>query len=323
MGPVRIIRRLIAPEHDAIFAGIAQLVRALDCGSRGPRFNPESRCHFAFSARFMAILLAFLLNSAFSDAEPSASTGPRTGSLILVGGGSIGPEIIDRFLLLAGGRDAPIVVIPSAGDAREYPQSWRGADFFRKAGATKITILHTRNRDEADSEAFTAPLREAQAVWFSGGRQWRLVDAYAGTQTEIEIAHVLNRGGVIGGSSAGATIQGSYLVRGAREGNHVMMAPGYERGFGYLKRCAVDQHLITRGRVDDLVDVIRAHTELLGIGIDESTAIVVQGDSFEVVGKSKVAIYRSELLDQADALPYEWLMPGDRFDLRLRRPIAE
>ena len=120
--------------------------------------------------------------------------------------------------------------------------------FIRRFGVKNVTVLHTRDRAEADTEAFVAPLKTARGVWFGGGRQWRLVDAYMGTRTQREIEAVLARGGVIGGGSAGATIQGSYLVRGAREGNHIMMAKGYEQGFGYLRGVAIDQHLLVRGR---------------------------------------------------------------------------
>ena len=153
-----------------------------------------------------------------------------------------------------------------------------------------------------------------------GGRQWRLVDSYLGTRTEREFRGVVERGGVIGGSSAGATIQGSYLVRGAREGNQLMMAPGYEQGFGFLRGVAIDQHLLKRTRQDDLLEVIDRRPDLLGIGIDESTAIVVQGDRIEVIGESKVAIYDKSYQPGADGKRYYFLEPGARFDLRLRRP---
>src|SRR4030095_4405381 len=102
---------------------------------------------------------------------------------------------------------------------------------------------------------------------------------------------VLARGGVIAGSSAGATIQGSYMVRGAPEGNHIMMAKGHEEGFGFLKNSAIDQHVIARKREEDLLPVIAAHPALLGLGLDEGTAIVVQGDRARVVGASKLAVY--------------------------------
>src|SRR5262249_58119965 len=102
-----------------------------------------------------------------------------------------------------------------------------------------VTVRHTRDKAEADTEAFVAPLKTARGVWYDGGRQWRLVDSYFNTRTQRAIEAVLARGGVIGGSSARATIQGSYLGRGAREGNHSIMAKGYEQGFGFLQIVAI------------------------------------------------------------------------------------
>ena len=116
-----------------------------------------------------------------------------------------------------------------------------------------------------------------------------------------------------------ATIQGSYLVRGAREGNHIMMAKGYEEGFGYLRGVAIDQHLIVRGRQDDLVGVIEKKPGLLGIGLDEPTAIVVKGDRFLVVGRTVVGIYDGH---DHDGKPYYFLAAGDQFDLRTRRRVT-
>lgn len=246
----------------------------------------------------------------------SAATGPPVGTLVVVGGGDVGPEIASRFIELAGGADAPVVVIPTAGETDPILNPIPA--FLKKAGATNVSVLHTRDPKVADTDEFVAPLRKAKAVWFNGGRQWRLVDAYAGTRTETEVRKVLERGGVIGGSSAGATIQGSYLVRGAREGNELMMAPGYEKGFGYLTGVAVDQHLIKRKRENDMLPVIEKHPDLLGIGIDESTAIVVKGDVAEVIGVSKVAIYDSKYKPGTDGLRYYWLEHGDRFNLRTR-----
>jgi cyanophycinase len=254
-----------------------------------------------------------------AEAEAQApAVGPRSGALVIHGGNTVLPEVAARFVALGGGPEAEFVLIPTAnemdGDARAgWAKSWS-----RQFGARRVRVLHTRDRAEADSEAFVAPLKTAGGVWFGGGRQWRLVDAYLGTRTQRALEEVLNRGGVIGGTSAGATIQGSYLVRGAREGNHIMMARGYEQGFGYLRRVAIDQHLIARHREDDLVPVIDAHPDLLGLGIDESTAVVVQGDRFEVVGRSKVAIYDGQ--PHGDRR-YYFLEPGDRFDLAGRRRL--
>jgi cyanophycinase len=240
------------------------------------------------------------------------TSGPEHGALVIAGGGTLGPAIITRFIELAGGPAAPVVVIPTASE--DVKDGWLGKSVLARAGMTNLTALHTRSHAEADRERFVEPLRRARGVWFDGGRQWRLVDSYLGTRTERELFALLGRGGVIGGTSAGATIQGSYLVRGARAGNTLMMAPGYEKGMGFLKVAAIDQHLLTRKRQEDMVPVVKAHPELLGIGIDESTAIVVQGDRFEVVGESKVAIYEA-------GKPYFFLSAGDRFDVKARRKV--
>ena len=250
--------------------------------------------------------------AAASIALAGTAIGPPKGAVIAAGGGNLGPEVINRFIELAGGPDALIVFIPTALDPQ--PANLAEANILRKAGAKNLTILHTTDRKIADSKTFVEPLRKARGVWFGGGRQWRLVDAYLNTRTLRELRRVLARGGVIGGSSAGATILGSYLVRGARSGNQIMMAPGYEQGFGFLRGVAIDQHLLKRKRENDLVGVIRTHPALLGIGLDEGTAIIVQGDRFEVAGRSKVAIYEP-------SKPYYFLSEGDRFDLKTRTRV--
>jgi cyanophycinase len=248
----------------------------------------------------------------------AAEVGPTNGSLVVAGGGVTDLAIYERFVSLAGGPEAPIVVIPTAGTGESYSDFWPGLQRLRDAGATHIKVLHTRDRQTADREDFVAPLQQARGVWFSGGRQWRLVDAYLGTRTLTEIRAVLERGGVVGGSSAGATIQGSYLVRGDSSTNTIMMGDHTE-GFGFLANVAIDQHLLRRNRHFDLVEVIEAHPELLGIGLDENTAIVVLGDTFEVIGSGYIAIYDSTKV-AGDHMMFYFLAPGDRYDLGTRQP---
>jgi cyanophycinase len=226
-------------------------------------------------------------------------------------------EIKQRFLDLAGGTNANIVYIPTALADKDIHLDQESRFGF---GPVRVTVLHTRDRKVADSETFIKPLREATGVWIQGGRQWRLADAYLGTAVEREIKAMLARGGVVGGSSAGATIQGSYLVRGASAtpanpdgDNTIMMAPGHEAGFALLRDTAIDQHVITRHRESDLDPVIAAHPGLLGIGIDESTAIVVHGDEFEVIGNSKVIIHDGKK-------PFYFLSHGQKFNLKTRQP---
>lgn len=233
----------------------------------------------------------------------------------------MGPEILRRFVELAGGPDVPIVVIPSASEDSVFPANWSGFTGLKAAGATNLTVLHTRDRVVAGSDSFVAPLRTARGVWLPGGRQWRLVDAYLGTRTERELHAVLARGGVIGGTSAGASILASYLVRGARAGNTEMMAKGYEQGFGFLRGVAIDQHVVARNRQGDLQEVVTAYPGLLGIGLDEGTALVAQGDRGEILGRGKAFVHNGR--DGTDpGFPYQVLLPGDRFDLASRRITA-
>ena len=262
--------------------------------------------------------LALLLAATPAFAQPPPQLGPEQGSLVIVGGALRSPEILSRFMDLAGGPDAPLVIIPTAGGEEEYDNWYAGARRFRDMGMTDVTVIHTKDRSEADSQEFVAPIRRARAVWFPGGRQWRLVDSYADTRTEQELHRVLSRGGVIGGSSAGATIQGEYLARGDTSGNTIMMGD-HEEGFSFLRGVAIDQHLLVRNRHFDLLEILEARPDLLGIGLDEDTAIVVRGNGFEVIGSGYVAIY-----DNTRVLPngggFYFLMPGDRYNLGSREP---
>ena len=250
-----------------------------------------------------------------ADVSPVGSTrvGPERGTLLVVGGGAMG-KLWPVFLELAGGKDAAVVVIPTANEGADPDD--KSAAALRALGASHVAQLHTRDPKVADTEEFTAPLRTARAVWITGGRQWRLADAYLGTRTQQELFALLARGGVIGGSSAGATIQGSYLVRGAPSGNTIMMSPGHEAGFGFLRATTIDQHVDTRKRAEDLRPVLKAHPTLLGIALDEATAIVVRGDHAEVVGVGDVRFFA-----KPETAP-EILRAGAHYDLAARKVIA-
>lgn len=235
------------------------------------------------------------------------------------------PEVRERFLALAGGPDARIVMIPTALSDAEIPG--RSDQIARFLGIRNYTELHTRDRNKANSDAFVEPLRHASGVWIDGGRPWRLVDAYAGTAVEREIKALLARGGVVFGSSAGASIQASFLVRGAPAtpgnpdgDNTIMVAPGYETGFGLLPNSAVDQHVEERARETDLDAVIATRPELLGIGLDQSAAIIVHGDSLFVVG-GQVAIHDGKM--HIGGASYYLLSSGQAYNWKIRKVVAQ
>ena len=268
------------------------------------------------SARVTSILLTAALVMRMAPPLQAAEVGPTKGALVVVGGNMQDERIVKRFIDLAGGPDSPIVVIPTAGGAENYDQYWQSLRQFKDAGAKNLTVLHTYDRTVADTEKFVEPLTHARGVFFDGGRQWRLADAYLNTLTHRELQNLLNRGGVIGGSSAGATIIGSFLVRGDTKGNETMIGD-HTAGLGFLKNVGIDQHLLKRNRVFDMLEVIRAYPNLLGIGIDEDTAIVVEGDQFEVIGKSYVVIYDNQRQIPPNGSFY-FLAAGDRYNLKTR-----
>lgn len=290
----------------------------------------------------LASVALFLSESPAHSEEPNqAIVGPKNGSLVIMGGGGKDrtfPQVFAHFIKLAGGKDARIVIVPTAASSspdHNYQHSW-SLDLAKSMGVKKATLLHSHDRKTADTEAFVEPLKTATGVWFGGGRQWRLTKAYGGTLTEKEFHKVLERGGAIGGSSAGASIQGSFLARGDTSGNTIMVGD-VQQGFGFMRNTAIDQHLIARGRQKDLLKVLEDprkkmrkefnRAELLGIGIDEDVAIVVKGDQFSIIGKDQgvVLVYdpKSWKKETPDAQKWVTLKKGDQYDLAQRSIIPD
>lgn len=259
------------------------------------------------------ILLLIGLNTQAQWKNPTddwKTIGPPKGTLMIIGGAAV-PSLYKDFVKLVGDPKALIVLIPTAGDVVDekngaYPK-------LVEAGAKNIVILHTKDREKANSEEFVAPLRKAKGVFISGGFQNRLAKAYLHTLTHQAMFDVLARGGVIAGSSAGASIQGSFLYGGGDE----------KEGFGFVKASAIGQHYIRRNRMGSVAKILKNDPKLLGIGIDEATAIVVKGNDFEVTGDSKVAVYDTTLPGWPTPKAQYYLFPGDKFDMALRKTTYE
>ncbi|KAF2750575.1 class I glutamine amidotransferase-like protein [Sporormia fimetaria CBS 119925] len=290
--------------------------------------------------RLLNPLLTLLLTTTAS-AFPSLSTphatpnctntttvGPENGHLVIIGGNLQSESIYNRIITLAGGPNASIIVIPTAGGEPTYGQNFSTAAAFRKFGAQNVNVVHTYDPVVADTEEFVKLLERADAVFFAGGRQWRLVDAYAGTKAEKAFQKVLDRGGVIAGSSAGASIMGSFLARGDTVGNDIMIGD-HTVGFGYLKNSAIDQHVLVRNRHFDMFKILEVEPKLLGLAIDEDTAVVVQGNEMEVIGRTYVLVYDGGWWSRdgsggSEGVPekkFYFLMEGDRYDLGERKVV--
>jgi cyanophycinase len=222
------------------------------------------------------------------DGEPHDPPLERAGALVIAGGGLLPGAVRERFVELAGGARARLVVIPTAApsmngqppEEHEACAAWQDLD----GRVESLVFLHTRRRQQADEESFVQPLSTATGVWLAGGDQTLLIEAYQGTAVERELHDLLACGGVIGGTSAGAAVMSKVMIRG---GNPVAELG---RGFGFLRGVIVDQHLSERDRLPRLQGAVARHPGYLGLGIDEQTAVVVQGRVASVLGERQVHV---------------------------------
>ena len=181
-------------------------------------------------------------------------------------------------------------------------------------------MLHTTSRREADSEAFARPLREATGVLITGGEASWLLDSYLGTRTERELIALLSRGGVISGTSAGAIIWGSTtMIFQAHSGGsqseqmreeNLLIGHPHGVGFAVLRNIAVQAHLSEFRLEHALRKLVNGTPGLLGLGIDEATALEVHGDVARVLGRGNVRMVSGSL--ETEPLV---LREGDRYDL--------
>ena len=245
------------------------------------------------------------------------------GTLLIVGGGGMPDGLMERFVELAGGKDAKLVYIPCTEEREVSPQQGM-VRWWQRLGVASAVTVHTKDRDRANSDAkFLAPLHDATGVWFGGGRQWNMADSYYGTHAQQLMKNVLTRGGVIGGSSAGASIQARYLARATPIENFRIMAPGYERGgLGFIGGVAIDQHFSQRGRQKDMTSLVNRYPQMLGIGLDEATAIEVQASRATVTGRGRVFFYDRNTRSADDTPDYVALPAGGAYDLAARRVLV-
>ncbi|MHA7057209.1 cyanophycinase [Aquimarina sp. M1] len=222
-----------------------------------------------------------------------SSTMTTKGTILLMGGDCTNDFFISEFAGLVGSIEKNIVIIPTAMEDR-YLDSERDFDIlkkpFRDIGFSNISIVHTRETKIANSDSLNKVLLSADGVWITGGRQWRLAKAYNDSKIQSALRTLLNEGKVIAGTSAGASIMGDVLVRGGIN-NSTSMLGDYQNGFGFIKNFAIDQHHIARNRQFDMFELKNERPDVLGIGIDEGTGVILHENKFRVIGKSYVTIY--------------------------------
>ncbi|HTU27427.1 MAG TPA: cyanophycinase, partial [Pirellulales bacterium] len=223
--------------------------------------------------------------------------------------------VYSEFVRLAAGPKAKIVVIPTA---KEWPNREAMEGRFaawREMSVSKLDFLDTGSREEANAEDFAKPLEDATGVWISGGSQGRLADIYGGTKVEEALKGVLERGGIIGGTSAGAAIMSRLMIR------YGSPKAVVDAGFSFLSQAVVDQHFLRRHRQERLLGVLNEHPEMIGLGIDEGTALVVEGDHLRVMGQSEVVVCKQAAGEESPWV--QTLKPGEEVDLVCPRAPAD
>ncbi|MBW7888970.1 MAG: cyanophycinase [Bacteroidetes bacterium] len=278
------------------------------------------------------ILCALLFFSAALFSAPK-------GKLLIIGGGERTDEIMKKFFELAGGKNAVVVVFPMAsGDAEEtgIEQSRQ----IRDLGVKQSFYLNI-TKEQANSDSILQRLNGVTGVFYSGGDQVLLTKALKGTKTEQRVREIYNAGGVISGTSAGAAVMSEIMITGEELINKDSSAAfstlltnnvEYKTGFGFVTDAIIDQHFVVRKRHNRLISLVLENPKLLGVGIDESTSILVYPNkTFEVIGESVVCVYdateaknistnKNNYLS-ANSIKLHILRQGQKFDLLKKKVI--
>jgi cyanophycinase len=239
-------------------------------------------------SRLICFLLALLITqSTIAQQEVF----PFKGKLIIIGGGDILDTMYNLFAKEIGGKDQPIVYIPTATDDEPWIQAGEHLVKFTSRGFTNLTTVHTRDKQKANDPVFIDRIRKAKGVFIGGGDQANIANAFLGTAVHQELFALLNRGGIIMGTSAGATIMGDLMITGWEQRKAPNVLHTYPPGLAFMKNTSIDQHVLVRNRQFDLVPMMEANTNILGMALDEATAAYVNRDSIQVIGRSYMMIY--------------------------------
>jgi len=259
------------------------------------------------------------------------------GKLFIIGGAQT-KEITQKFVELAGGKDARILIIPNASSNKVRSGENQKNEFVELGAKAEYIIF---SKENADDPSNLEKLSWANAVYFTGGDQSVLTKDLLGTKLLKKIYELHNKGGLVGGSSAGAAVMSEIMITGNELKNKdtvqsfISIQKGNietSKGFGFVKNAIVDQHFIKRKRHNRLITLMCEHPNLLGIAIDEATAIILNpDDTFEVFGENQVIVFdptesENVRVDKNDNLginnlKMHLLINGDKFDLKTKKVI--
>lgn len=240
------------------------------------------------SIRLISFLLVVLITQ---PAIAQQEVFPFNGKLIIIGGGDILDTMYNLFAKEIGGKNQPIVYIPTATDDEPWIQEGQHLVKFTSRGFTNLSTVHTRDKQKANDPIFIDRIRKAKGVFIGGGDQANIAASFLGTAVHQELYALLKRGGIIMGTSAGATIMGEFMITGPEQRDAPQMLHQYPAGLAFMKNTSIDQHVLVRNRQFDLIPMMESNSNLLGLALDEATAAYVQRDSIQVIGRSYMMIY--------------------------------
>jgi cyanophycinase len=260
------------------------------------------------------------------------------GTVIVIGGAEDKVRdrvILSRFVTLAGGAAARIVVISTASSlGAEAGERYR--QVFGDLGVKRFKPIHAVTRNQANDETFVAAVRDATGIFLTGGNQLRLSSTIGGTRLAEAVLDRFRHGAVVAGTSAGASAMSSHMIAfGASGATPKQRMAQVAAGLAVLPGVIIDQHFQQRNRLGRLLSLIAQNPSLLGLGIDEDTAGVVGPDHvMEVIGRGSITV-----VDGSGSDTNAWeigghkpimisnvilhsLPAGYQFDLRARSRVA-
>lgn len=279
-----------------------------------------------------SLLVAFMLFT------PPAEAGPK-GYLFIIGGGDRPESMMKRFVDMASRVNSGRIVVLTMASATPDETGRDLVEEFKNLGARDV-VYYNFTRAEAEKYPNARLLAESGGIFFSGGVQTRITEAILDTPIHQMIKQLYEQGAVIAGTSAGAAVMSELMITGDEmrkpeeghefetiESGNVILS----RGLGLIKTAIIDQHFATRKRHNRLISVVAGHPELVGVGIDESTAIIVNPDqTFVVIGEKNVIVYdpskaqvniRNDRAISVRGLIMHVLLDGERYDLKKKRPL--
>ncbi len=281
----------------------------------------------------MKTRLAFAVALLLAAVAPAFGADAPKGHLFLIGGGKRPAAVMTKFIELAGGPSARILVVPTASELPDTVHSYRKE--LAALGATDVAGLDVRIPPDAHRKSLVEAVENAGGIFFAGGDQRRIVKALHASPVGDAIAAAYRRGAVIGGTSAGTACMSPLMLTGEGDpktisARNVELWPG----LGLFPGAILDQHFVARQRQNRLVTAVLENPAYLGIGVDEATAVWLRPDgTFEVLGESAVFVYDAAAATVTRAagdgpgllgvrnLRTHVLLPGDVFDLAVRSAI--